>query len=672
MNPPLRYNTVMIQYDRLLSGRIICLRICCIAWCFLWISVPVLSLRPDEALPDAGVRGEVNQLRTIVDEDPGKVLERAPELLAELASTPMPDVELVLRALITDAYHSVGESRAALEAAQEWERAALRHQDRISQAHALNRQGICHWELGDGAASLSAYREALALLENRPDRDLELDILNNLGVLYSEMGDLQTALDYLLQVQDESDPERNPVAYADTLNSIGVLYREAGLLDDARENFNQALNLHIENGNRRGEADARKNLGILYQQEGRPDLALQFYEESVRLEQEMGNVMGLADRLSNMAEANIQLGNVIDATNQFERALSIYTDVDDQLRLTDVETKLARLYRQEGQLQRALDLGESALKRSAGLDDRSLQLRVLAELAATRAAMGDFQEAYRFQSEYMNLAGRVQVERAGQRATEMEARLELREKDREITLLQDQQDVQRRLIQVVIAALALVLGMLGLAVFAYRAKARTNRVIREVNRELVATRDELHRLSTIDPLTGLENRRSMSDRLKLERSRYERHARPLTMILGDIDYFKQINDQFGHSCGDDVLEEIGSIMKRSLREQDGVARWGGEEFLILLPETDGEGGRIVAEKIRSAVQEKPWKRSGKTVPVTITFGVATYRGGEIDDVLVRADDALYAGKGSGRNCVVVAEEAQEPTDLAANHTAEGS
>ncbi len=633
---------------------------------------PALSMSWDDAMPETDLSRQVNELRNMVDDNPREVLKRGPELLAELQSKSMPDVELTMLALMSDAYLAVGEPRLALNAADKWEQAADRYQDLTSKANSLNNQGICWWELGNESAALSAYRSALELVKKQPDPDLELDVLNNLGMLYSQMGDLETALDYLLRVEDESDPEKNPVGFANTLNSIGVLYREAAMLTEARQYFNRSLELHMKYGNKRGEADARNNLGVLYQQEGRPDLALQYYEASFKLEQSLGNRIGLAAGLSNMAEANIQLNNVSEARSQFEQALSIYREVDEPARLTDVEIKLARLYRQEGSLDQALKLARQALDRASGMDDRSLHLRVLAELASIQATLGDFQSAYQFQSEYMNLAGRVQVERAGQKAAEMEARVELREKDREITLLQEQQKGQRRLIEVVIGALVLVMGMLSLAVFAYRSKARTNREIREVNRELLVARDELHRLSRIDPLTGLENRRSMTERLKLEKSRFVRQGRPFTLILGDIDHFKRINDEFGHGCGDDVLQEIARILKQTLREQDGISRWGGEEFLILLPETDMEGGRIAAEKIRTSVEEMPWKRGGRKIPVTITLGVAMFSGGDIKDTLVRADDALYAGKDGGRNRVVVEDRSAPAGDLAADRASESS
>jgi diguanylate cyclase (GGDEF)-like protein len=154
-------------------------------------------------------------------------------------------------------------------------------------------------------------------------------------------------------------------------------------------------------------------------------------------------------------------------------------------------------------------------------------------------------------------------------------------------------------------------------------------------------------------LTKLLNRRSMLERIEGEITRSGRSGSPFTLILCDIDNFKMINDEYGHDCGDYILETIAKLMQDTVRKVDQIARWGGEEFLLLLPDTDAEGGRLVAEKIREIINGTPFQYQEKNICVTMTFGVSGYSGSiNISDCIIRADKAMYDGKKNGKNCIM--------------------
>jgi diguanylate cyclase (GGDEF)-like protein len=157
-----------------------------------------------------------------------------------------------------------------------------------------------------------------------------------------------------------------------------------------------------------------------------------------------------------------------------------------------------------------------------------------------------------------------------------------------------------------------------------------------------------------DALTRLPNRRRMRELLEAERVRCARDGRPFAVVLGDIDGFKLINDTRGHDCGDHVLAEVAGVLRGVLRGQDAIARWGGEEFLFLLPDTDLRGAAIVAEKLRAALESACLTFAERRVPVAMTFGVAVCtRGTSVQDAIGRADRALYVGKHAGKNQVVL-------------------
>ncbi len=170
--------------------------------------------------------------------------------------------------------------------------------------------------------------------------------------------------------------------------------------------------------------------------------------------------------------------------------------------------------------------------------------------------------------------------------------------------------------------------------------------LQEMNRKL----DQAARS---DPLTGLANRRAMMEWLEREAVRSQRNKRNFSVTLCDIDFFKKFNDTWGHDCGDFVLQEIAESLKNSLRAQDIVARWGGEEFLMLLPETTLNGAVVLAEKIRRTIEHSIFPFQGMDLTVTMSFGVAEYeRSRTIDECIKQADEALYKAKEKGRNCVV--------------------
>lgn len=164
--------------------------------------------------------------------------------------------------------------------------------------------------------------------------------------------------------------------------------------------------------------------------------------------------------------------------------------------------------------------------------------------------------------------------------------------------------------------------------------------------------EALARAAMSDPLTGLSNRRSMHLHLQHELERFKRSQSPFAVLLCDIDHFKRINDKFGHAAGDQVLMAVAKLFQEGIRGQDVVARWGGEEFLLLLPDTDLDGGADAAEKLRRRIAAELIQIGTETIHLTISVGACAYRQGQtLDDLIMAADWALYQAKHQGRNRV---------------------
>jgi diguanylate cyclase (GGDEF)-like protein len=164
--------------------------------------------------------------------------------------------------------------------------------------------------------------------------------------------------------------------------------------------------------------------------------------------------------------------------------------------------------------------------------------------------------------------------------------------------------------------------------------------------------EEIYRMTIIDGLTQIHNKRYLHEALEREVIRARRHERALCVLMFDIDFFKRINDQFGHLAGDYVLRELARVVQERIRRDEVFARYGGEEFAIVLPETPLEGARKLAENLRVRIAEHPFEFQGEKIPTTISVGCAQLtEDGSAQSVIQEADEKLYEAKRAGRNRV---------------------
>ena len=187
-----------------------------------------------------------------------------------------------------------------------------------------------------------------------------------------------------------------------------------------------------------------------------------------------------------------------------------------------------------------------------------------------------------------------------------------------------------------------------------RARVRTQLRRKRYQERLRSMVFEAMELAITDPLTGLYNRRYLNAHLHSTVARSLATGKPVCVLIFDIDHFKDVNDTYGHEAGDDVLQEFSDRIRRGVRNIDLVSRYGGEEFLLVMPETDREFAANVAERLRSDVEKIPFKTRSGTFPVTVSIGIAEWQGpsDNAEALIRRADQALYAAKRSGRNRVV--------------------
>ncbi|HEX5635568.1 MAG TPA: diguanylate cyclase, partial [Gammaproteobacteria bacterium] len=177
----------------------------------------------------------------------------------------------------------------------------------------------------------------------------------------------------------------------------------------------------------------------------------------------------------------------------------------------------------------------------------------------------------------------------------------------------------------------------------------------------------LEAMASIDPLTGLLNRRAFQEVISREYAKAKRLEQPFSMLLFDLDRFKMLNDNYGHDIGDKILLGISHVAKSTLRTSDWLSRWGGEEFLAVLPNTDDTGAKIIAERLRNEIENFSIHLNNQSIKTSASIGIACYPrdGDTLDFLLKAADAALYEAKTTGRNRVVEAREKREVYSIAA-------
>jgi two-component system, cell cycle response regulator len=187
-----------------------------------------------------------------------------------------------------------------------------------------------------------------------------------------------------------------------------------------------------------------------------------------------------------------------------------------------------------------------------------------------------------------------------------------------------------------------------------KAKLMVGKRILALQEELISAREAMRHSATHDSLTGMMNRKAVMDALRKELARSKREGSSVAVVLVDVDHFKAVNDELGHLFGDEALKEVAHRLHSDLRSYDSVGRYGGEEFLLVLPGCDLSGALLRAEQIRAALSASPMRISAKERLVTVSMGVAVSKGsgeGEVERLLTESDVALYEAKKKGRNRV---------------------
>ena len=507
---------------------------------------------------------------------------------------------------------------------------------------------------GKTGESVATWRAAAALAAALGDHEGEADAAAGAAAGLFVLGRYDEALAAALAAQRIADAHGLASEGAHASHLAGMVHRALGQLDEALAALRRSAELARAAGATGLLIRALNEQGNVLHTGGQTAAALERKREAVALARTSGDEDALSDCLNDMAIIAMDGGDWTTARRYLEESYAITERLGDPRERVIAATNLAGLVAYLREPGRARELLEQALALALASDLPAEEEQARGALAYALSRDGRYAEAnahltraYELRQQRLTAesARRTADLRALYDAERREAEIELLRRDREIQRLTlEREQVRRRWWAAGFAVAALFAAVLGTG---WRMKVRSARA-------LAAAKRRVEELARTDPLTGLANRRHAIERLHDEARRAQRGHAPFALVIADLDHFKRVNDSHGHACGDHVLVHFAGLLAATVRALDVAARWGGEEFLLILPGTDAAGAVTVAEKVRAqlAGSEVVWQ--GEPVPITATLGVAACCDGDVDACLRAADAALYRGKEAGRNRVVAA------------------
>ncbi len=631
---------------------------------FLFFSI---SLYPEDKikkmesdLPRLSGKEKIENLVELTEfysrKDPKRSIELGNEALLLLEKNSDDQLRISVLLSLGWSYKNIGEYKRSLDCCLE----SLKLSETIGndklKAKSLDLIGINHILSAEYADSLNCFVEALNIFQRAGDKKEIASTLNNIGIAYDMSGSYELALNYYLQSLNVKEEIGELRLIASSLNNIGVIYKLIDFPEKAIQYFERALEINRKLNKKSSIAITLTNIGIMYYEKGEYSKAMKYYSDSLRIDKELGQKRGISNSLNNIGLTLFGMGKSEEAMDRYRQALKIREELGDKRSIVRTLLNIAEVNRESGSLDEAIQTLEIVIERATDINAKSEIATAYEALYIIHEKRKNNRQAFDYLRKFQILNREIVNNKAREKVLEIEKRIQMENKEKEIEILKKNKLIQQMTIRrqkfiknVFFAGLfSLLIGILVL-LYLYRSK-------RKINNELETVNQKLDKSARTDPLTGLSNRRDMYEKITYELKRISRMKESFSLVICDIDDFKLFNDKHGHDCGDFILEKLAKYLSSLLRKQDTIGRWGGEEFLILLPETSLEGAVKLSEKIREDISSKQYDYNGIEFSLTLTFGVCSFdREKEWRECLKSADEALFRGKNSGKNCVVAAK-----------------
>ncbi|WP_412495616.1 diguanylate cyclase [Shewanella chilikensis] len=539
-------------------------------------------------------------------------------------------------------------NNAKVDAAIDYANTQVQMAENQAYPEALTDFRLCHgWYSqlkGNMEQAKADYDQALQQAYQLEDRRLIADARSMRGAMYSFQGNFALALEDLLTAQQLYEQLKLDYWSRYNLVDLATSFRRFGDPQSALNYYRQLEQAYRQGGHEEQAYIVNGEMAIALEELGDFEAAVTKFQQSYNYLKRQGMTIEAAGVSVNMAGSLLKLDRIEDAKQALERAKPFVTEQQGGF-YSFMQLYSADVLLRQGQAEQAM---VPLAKAEQSFRDISND-RGLAELYLLKseifAAQGLWQESTNVLKSYISLHSELDNKLQSYRTTEMRTRFNAdrmakenqrlleseRLKEQEVQILQ-----QNRLLQLAVLILASIIIFI-MAILAYKQTGKSR---------------QFQKIAQTDHLTQLANRRYTYQRGEALFNQAKHSGIPMSVILFDADNFKDINDQFGHDGGDKVLQHLASVSQTLIREQDLLGRIGGEEFLLLLPETSREECLKIAERLRQTLAESSPEALAGESRVTISAGVATLNTElQFSELLKQADNALYRAKNKGRNRV---------------------
>jgi len=496
-------------------------------------------------------------------------------------------------------------------------------------ADSLFNQAHFNLDCGDFQLALSQSLEALSIYTDLKDSVRQTKALCNLGAIYLSLNEYNKSMSTLLKALEIARHLDDGIPLGEILMTMGMVYLFTGDSSQAILEFKRSLQIFSTGNQSKLLAYVYCNMAAAYKSEGEFDIFKQYLDRCEKLASQLGSDLLTIDILRQKGQYELQMGDLDKAHEYFQSSLELAElhgyqadEVASSLWMSDV-------YFQWGKLDESSALLETALNKSK--KNRFIQgsLHAHQKLAQIFEQLKDYQQAYDHLKAYLDLEQKLNAEKNELKYKSLETVYRTQSLQTEARIIQNKNDQLEKEI--------------------------TER--RWAEEALRQSEEKYRRLANLDPLTGLNNRRYFYTLALNEFKRIKRYFHPLTVMMVDIDHFKKINDQLGHLAGDQILKMVARQLETFLREVDILGRFGGEEFVVLMPETTMEQSISVANRLLRLFTDARFEVHEKIVQVTVSIGIAPYEEGvPIDRLVDRADKAMHLAKKGGRNRIAIWDE----------------
>ncbi len=586
-------------------------------------------------------RAEQQQLSV----DPNKILSR---LLSESVADDASAIDKAqFHLLLSQTYFALTYPHEALQHAQTGltfvdsiEQPWLYHQLRLAEALAYD-------SIGSPAKGIELASTALNWAISQQDNALQLDALYVRGALAISLVDYPTAIIDLQQAYELAPQPRSRISKGQVAGAMALVYeyrREAQL---SIPYFEEAVAYHEQHNEWLELSISLYGLGRANKNIGKTELGKAQLQRSAELAHQVNDIQGVAYAFKELAGINISEKQFDTAEQQLLEAQKIFDRAQNPYMQLDVASTLLELALVKGQPDRASLYLHKARQY---LDPVSMPIQKISldeQAARLTALTGDYQQAYQQLEQTVRVKQAIYSQQSTEQLHQLRSHYELEAKEQKNQLLERQNELQKLTLAAQQKQNISLWAMFGfsllicflLGIMVYRNQQNKQRLLR---------------LANVDGLTGLLNRRKTLEMLQLQFDLAVRHHFELCVVIVDLDYFKKINDQFGHATGDKVLQKFGLLCLKTFRHTDIVGRIGGEEFLIALPHTAQPAAENLLANLRERAQMMSADIDVPDLNISVSCGLSVYqRQDSIEELMAQADDALYQAKQYGRNRVEI-------------------